>query len=690
MMRILLALLLFSASPCFADRPNVLLIVSDDQGYMDAGFQGGKDIPTPSLDRLARSGVRCTSGYVTHPFCSPTRAALMTGRYQQRFGHEYNPSFDPADVRQGLPLGETLLPEPLAKAGYVTGWIGKWHLGHSPAHSPLRRGFTEGFGFLGAGHHFQDWKPGPGIWDGEFNIPLQRNGRDVEIEENLTPAFGKEAAAFVTRHAEKPWFLYLAFNAPHAPHEPTAEARQRFAHIPGARGAYCAQVSLMDDAIGAVLEALDKTGQRERTLVFFFSDNGGERPGDNSPLRGYKGNVYEGGIRVPFLVSWPAKLPAGKDYDLPVSSLDVFATVLAAAGMPATSEKPLDSVDIVPFLASKKEGSPHKYLFWRTGGGKQFAIREGDWKLVRQEGQADELYNLAKDLGEKSDLAGAHPEIVQRLDAALQDWNRELIPPAFLGGYRNPGYQSPQEKKKNARGDGGVMNEISYRIHVHDSVFVNNKGGGVLIAESPGSLVERNIMIGNESGVHFRDMPRSTSKVSIIDGRSVKGEKTAIWNHDEIVRNNVFVNNTRAQVNFGINGINANRQIPERLQQQNVPGKKAPLDQATRDAAAYQDKSGVPQPAGLSLEKLNFVINGNVYWGGEAVPLMMWGGLLSYQNLKDLRATEGFEKEGVMLDPQFADPEKLDLRVPADSPLMRMGCYPRGEVPGVKLGVIKS
>jgi hypothetical protein len=225
---------------------------------------------------------------------------------------------------------------------------------------------------------------------------------------------------------------------------------------------------------------------------------------------------------------------------------------------------------------------------------------------------------------------------------------------------------------------------------VHDSVFVNNKGGGVLIAESPGALVERNIMIGNESGVHFRDMPRSTSKVSIIDGRSVKGEKTAIWNHDEIVRNNVFVNNTRAQVNYGINGINANRQIPERLQQRNVPGKKAPLDQATRDAAAYQDKSGVPQPAGLSLEKLNFVINGNVYWGGEAVPLMMWGGLLIYQNLKDLRATEGFEKEGVILDPQFADWKNLDLRVSADSPLMRMGCYPRGEVPGVKLGVIKN
>lgn len=237
---------------------------------------------------------------------------------------------------------------------------------------------------------------------------------------------------------------------------------------------------------------------------------------------------------------------------------------------------------------------------------------------------------------------------------------------------------------------GGVMNEISNRIHVHDSVMINNKGGGVLIAESPGALIERNIMISNDDGVNFRDMRRSTRQVSIVDGRSVKGQTAAIWNHDEVVRNNIFVNNTRAQVNFGINGINANRQIPERLQQRNAPGKKAATDQATRDAEAYQDKSGVPQPVGLSLEKLNFALNGNVYWGSETVPLMAWRGLLNYQNLQDLRAGEGFEKDGVVLDPQFADWKNLDLRVPADSPLVKMGCYPRGEVPGIKLGVMKK
>jgi hypothetical protein len=238
------------------------------------------------------------------------------------------------------------------------------------------------------------------------------------------------------------------------------------------------------------------------------------------------------------------------------------------------------------------------------------------------------------------------------------------------------------------RAFGGAMNEISYRIHVHDSVFVNNKGGGVLIAESPGALVERNIMIGNEDGVNFRDMPRSTAKVSIIDGRSVKGEKTAIWNHDEVVRHNVFVNNTRAQVNFGINGINANRQVPKRLLGSKALVKSAVLTDETRLAQEYMDKMAVSGQGPLYLELLNFVINGNVYWGGDNVPLMRWGTLLTYQNLADLRAGAGFEKDGAVLDPQFADWKNLDLRVPADSPLLKMGCYPKGEVPGVKLGTI--
>ena len=429
----LAALLALAATTAAAagPRPNVLVIVSDDQGYADAGFQGSTQIPTPHLDRLRASGVRCTSGYASHPFCSPTRAGLMTGRYQQRFGHEMNPFYDPQDATEGLPLTETLLPARMKEAGYVTGWIGKWHLGATPAHTPEARGFDETFGFLGGGHHYRDWKVGPG----EYNIALRRNGQPVEADAHLTTLFGREAAAFVTRHPDHPWFLYLAFNAPHSPHEPPAAVRACFAAIPGPRGAYCAQVSLMDDAVGEVLKALDDTQQRERTLVFFFGDNGGQTlsSADNGPLREHKGEVYEGGIRVPYVVSWPGRIPAGSRYDAPVMSFDAFATALAAAGMKMPADKVYDSVDLAPFLSGAAKGVPHERLFWRVGGGVKRAVREGDWKLVRYPQKPDELYNLAADLGEKADLAAAEPERVKQLGAALDTWDAQMIAPAFRG-----------------------------------------------------------------------------------------------------------------------------------------------------------------------------------------------------------------------------------------------------------------
>ena len=428
-----LAGLLAVATNGAESRPNILVLVSDDHGYADAGFQGSKEIPTPHLDRLCASGIRCTSGYASHPFCSPTRAGLMTGRYQQRFGHEMNPQYDPADARQGLPLSETLLPVHLRQAGYVTGWIGKWHLGAAATHTPQARGFDETFGFLGGGHQFQNWQPGAG----EYVIPLRRNGEAVEAEGHLTTQLGSEAASFVGRHTNQPWFLYLAFNAPHSPQQPTPEARARFAHIPGTRGAYCAQVSLMDDAVGQVLDALDETRQRERTLVFFFSDNGGQTAegtkADNGPLRGAKGETYEGGVRVPYLISWPARLAAGKTYDQPVSSLDVFATALAAAGKPMPADKIYDSVDLVPFLSGATTGSPHAQLYWRVGGGVKYGLRAGDWKLVRNQDHPPELYNLATDLGERHDRAQAEPEKLKDLQSALDAWDRTLVPPAFRG-----------------------------------------------------------------------------------------------------------------------------------------------------------------------------------------------------------------------------------------------------------------
>jgi arylsulfatase A-like enzyme len=425
-------------------RPNILLIVSDDQGYADTGFHGSREIVTPHLDRLASRGIRFTNGYVTHAFCSPSRAGLMTGRYQQRFGHERNVYYDPADRREGLPTTETLLPAHLKSAGYVTGWIGKWHLGAAPEFSPRQRGFTETFGFIGGGHRYRDWKVNPAV---EYTVPVERNGQPVEVRGHLTTALGNEAAAFVQRHSKEPWFLYLAFNAPHTPHEPTDERLARFDAIKDPlRRKYAAQISLMDDAIGETLAALHASGQDERTLIFFFSDNGGPpaqiNGADNAPLRGAKGTVYEGGFRVPFLMAWPGRLAAGATEHRVVSAIDVFATTLGAAGVAMPTDPHYDSVDLMPFLTGRNSGEPHARLFWRSGS--QWAIREGEWKLVRIRGKPDELYHLARDIGETKDLARAEPAITTRLARALEAWNAELIDPVF------PGLESHKAAKKGS------------------------------------------------------------------------------------------------------------------------------------------------------------------------------------------------------------------------------------------------
>lgn len=431
-----------------AAKPNILLIVSDDHGYADVGFQGCKDIPTPYLDQLARSGLHCTEGYVSHPFCSPTRAGLMTGRYQQRFGHENNVFFDPQDHREGLPVSEKLLPAFLKEAGYVTGWIGKWHLGAAPEFRPLQRGFSETFGFIGGGHRYQNWKVNPA---GEYLVPIERNGTPVEVTKHLTVAFGEESAAFIRRHQAAPWFLYLAFNAPHKPHEPTAERLAKFASIQNPeRRQYAAQVSLLDDAIGEALAALRKTAQDRRTLVFFFSDNGGpvgpnSNGSENSPLRAGKGSVYEGGVRVPFVVSWPGRLPAGKTYAQPVCSLDVFATALATAGVPMPTDRKYDSVNLLPFLSGQQTGSPHERLFWRSG--QLLAVRDGQDKLVRQGQRPNEFYQLGNDLAEAKDLADEKSTDAKRLAEALEAWNKELVPPAFPG---LSGHPAPKAGKKPA------------------------------------------------------------------------------------------------------------------------------------------------------------------------------------------------------------------------------------------------
>jgi len=435
--------------PAAGRRPNVIVILADDMGYSDAGFTGCEDIPTPHLDSLARHGVRFTSGFVSHPFCSPTRAGLLTGRYQQRFGHENNPRFDPSDHKAGLPLTETTLPQVLKQAGYVTGIVGKWHLGAAPEFHPLRRRFDEQFGFVGGGHDY--FKANPAGETREYLIPIERNGQPVVETEYLTDAFSREAAAFVRRHAEgKPFFLYLAYNAPHTPLQVPDKYLARFARIEDpTRRSFAAMMSALDDGVGLLLATLRELKLESDTLVFFLSDNGGAtRSGaTNGILRGAKGSCYEGGIRVPFVAQWRGRLPEGKDYPHPVISLDLFATAAALAGAQAPADRKMDGVDLLPHVLGEKAGPPHERLFWRTGGGASYAVREGRWKIVKTGLGDPMLYDLETDVRETTNVADQHPDVLKRLLAAYDAWSKELAPPLF----ESPASAPPRKKGPGRR-----------------------------------------------------------------------------------------------------------------------------------------------------------------------------------------------------------------------------------------------
>ncbi len=437
------------------DRPNVLIIVADDLGYNDVGFQRSKDIPTPHLDKLAASGIRCTDGYVSHPFCSPTRAGMLTGRYQHRFGYENNPVWKPESTTEGLRMDQITMPELLKKAGYSTGAVGKWHLGAHPQFHPMKRGFDEYFGTLGGGHQYF---PAAGkVAASEYNISLDRNGKEEAHTRYLTEQFGDEAAAYVQRHASdgRPWMLYVAFNAPHTPLQAKDAWLTKVAHIKNAsRRTYAAMICALDAAVGQVVEILEATQQRENTVIFFISDNGGvdlslQSSGnftDNSPLHGAKGGLYEGGIRVPFLVNWPARLKPGV-YAQPVIALDFLATTVALAGGELPQDRPMDGVNLIPYLTSEKSGSPHEQLFWRTGGFKgSHASRQGQWKFVQRAGGEPEVYDLAADVGESKNVAKDKPELVTQFTAAIAEWEKGTIAPAF----ESPNAKRPAKKTKKA------------------------------------------------------------------------------------------------------------------------------------------------------------------------------------------------------------------------------------------------
>ena len=433
-------------------KPNIIVIVSDDQGWGDVGFNGCKEIPTRNLDALAKSGVVFESGYASHPYCSPSRAGLLTGRYQQRFGHECNPgSINKEEKTDGLPLSETFLSNVLQDNGYRTSAIGKWHLGDERKFWPTERGFDEWFGFSGGGLSY---------WGTGKKNPLQgvlRNGSVVPKSElsYLTDDFSTEAVQFVERNKDQPFFLYLAYNAPHAPDHATREHLKKTEHIEyGGRAVYGAMVAAMDEGIGRVTSKLKELNLDDNTLIFFFSDNGGRATHAlNFPFRGHKGMLFEGGIRVPFCVSWPSVIKGGERFQRPISSLDIFPTALAAAGIETAKDLKLDGVNLIPYLNRKKSERPHQTLYWRYACGNDsfgYAVRDGDQKLVFSKYKNKHLlFDLEKDPWERDDLAERFPATVKRLTSLHENWSAELMSPKWLDPH-GPNVRKEASKRQAA------------------------------------------------------------------------------------------------------------------------------------------------------------------------------------------------------------------------------------------------
>ncbi|QHI70329.1 sulfatase-like hydrolase/transferase [Tichowtungia aerotolerans] len=454
---------LLTAALCVqADQPNLIVIMCDDLGYADVGFNGCKDISTPNIDRIAQGGVRCTSGYATYSVCGPSRAGFMTGRYEQRFGFERNPQYQPGDPNMGLPKDERTIAETLKPVGYTSGVIGKWHLGAHPGNHPLNRGFDFFYGHLGGGHRYfpeeltlQDSYAAKNEEE-SYKTWILRNHEPVPPEKYLTDAFSDAAVEFVTENQKQPFFLFLSYNAPHNPLQATEKYLSRFPNIENEkRKTYAAMISAVDDGVGRVLDTLEDRNLSKKTIVFFLSDNGGpesKNASDNGALRGGKGDAWEGGFRVPYAVMWTGTVPDGTVYDQPVSSLDVLATIADLSGAPEDSSRPLDGTNLIPYLTGKNTGAPHEAIYLRKFDGGQYTVRSGDYKmLIPWQGAAAQLYNLEKDIGEEQNIAAQHPETLQELETLRRKWDSQLVEPRFLGLIHTDAWQKKLKRQDAAK-----------------------------------------------------------------------------------------------------------------------------------------------------------------------------------------------------------------------------------------------
>ena len=437
-MKFVLSLIFACSALCVANaqipknsKPNIILVVTDDQGWADVGFNGCTDIPTPNLDKMASEGMVFTNGYVTHPYCSPSRAGLMTGRYQSRFGHDCNmPYHTENDGTIGTPRSEKMIPEALQQLGYRTCAIGKWHLGDHPTLHPNHQGFDYWFGFPGGGMNY---------WGKSTNAiqTIYRNGEKVPDSElsYLTDDFTNEAINFITKKDSKPFFIYLAYNAPHAPNQVTQRYLENTKHIEyPERSVYGAMVNGIDYCVGRIDSTLIANNIAKNTVIVYLSDNGGRKDlADNRPFRGHKGQIFEGGIKVPFFIKWPLGIKPKQVYNNPIISLDLFPTFLSMAGGNVNDEKQLEGKNLLPYITQNIKHEPHDILFWRSVGGFEYAVRKGKYKLYKSAYKNSTLlFDLENDSYERYDIAAKHPEIVAQLHKAYKKWNAKNIQPQWM------------------------------------------------------------------------------------------------------------------------------------------------------------------------------------------------------------------------------------------------------------------
>ncbi|WP_372894529.1 sulfatase-like hydrolase/transferase [Stieleria sp.] len=447
------------------ERPNIVVIVADDLGYGETGMMGNRQIPTPHIDTLADEGVRCTAGYVTSSYCSPSREGILTGRYQSRFGYDINPTGKRNLLPDaGLPTSETTFVKKLNEAGYRTGLVGKWHLGATPPRHPMQRGFDSFYGFLHEGHFYVPGSHADGvpyqnvltmIRDSSLEVgqrirtdnlirgnyarmsepsydqdnPMMRGTEIIEESRYLTEAITEEAVSFIDRHHDDPFCLMVCYNAVHSPMQAKLDDCQALRRITDIqRRIFAGMLISLDRGVGAITSAIDQHRLRRNTLVVFLSDNGGptaELTSSNAPLRGGKGSLYEGGIRIPMVWSFPGRLPEGVSEPRPVISLDIAATALDLAGLPADAQA--DGVSLFQWI-DNPIATGRQHLYWRMPGGKQ-ALRSGDWKIVRpKRGQPVELYHLKIDPSEEHDLAGMQRDKLRELINRWQAFDAQMAP----------------------------------------------------------------------------------------------------------------------------------------------------------------------------------------------------------------------------------------------------------------------